>query len=70
MEINNIFGIIDFAKTKKQTISIDIKKLVDEREQARMDKDWQKSDELRAKIAELGFIVKDTPSGAVLEKNN
>ncbi|KKP32905.1 MAG: cysteine--tRNA ligase [Candidatus Staskawiczbacteria bacterium RIFOXYB2_FULL_32_9] len=68
VEINNIFGIIDFSKIKKRSVSVDIKKLVEEREDARKNKDWQKSDELRQKIAELGFIIKDTSSGAVLEK--
>lgn len=68
VEINKIFGIIDFSKTKKQAVSTDVKKLVEEREVARQNKDWQKSDELRQRISDQGFIVKDTPSGPVLEK--
>jgi cysteinyl-tRNA synthetase len=68
VKINNIFGIIDFSKTKKQVISTDLKMLLNEREIARQNKDWEKSDELRTKIAKRGFIVKDTSSGPVLEK--
>lgn len=68
--INKIFGIINFKNTKKQKISEDLESLIKEREIARQDKDWQKSDELRNKILELGFIVKDTPNGPVLEKNS
>lgn len=70
VEINNVFGIIDFTKTKPQKVSSDIKKLVLQREDARKNKEWQKSDEIRDKILKLGFIVKDTPSGPVIEKNN
>ncbi len=40
-----------------------VQQLADEREQARTNKDWQKSDELRNQIAELGFEVLDTPEG-------
>ena len=36
---------------------------VKEREEARAVKDWKKSDELREKIAEAGYDVKDTASG-------
>ena len=42
--------------------------LVDEREQARKDKDWSLSDELREKIAVSGFIVEDTDSGPILKQ--
>ena len=70
VEINKIFGIIDFSKTKKQAAPEGIKKLMAERETARQNKDWQKSDEIRNEIAKLGFIVKDTPSGPVIEKSS
>jgi len=42
--------------------------LADERFLARKNKDWAKSDELRDKIAELGYIVKDAKDGYNLEK--
>ncbi|MGA2417805.1 MAG: cysteine--tRNA ligase [Candidatus Staskawiczbacteria bacterium] len=62
VEINDIFGIIDFKKTNR-TIPAEIKKLVKERELARKNQNWQKSDELRAKIEKKGFLVEDTKSG-------
>ena len=40
--------------------------LVEEREAARLAKDWQRSDELRDRIAELGWIVQDGPDGSQL----
>ncbi len=42
-------------------------KLVDEREVARQEKDWQKSDELREKIKKQGFEVKDTDKGPIIK---
>lgn len=38
-------------------------KLANERENARHDKKWQKSDELREQILNLGYTIKDTDSG-------
>ena len=44
----------------------EVRALVDEREAARAAKDWQRSDELRDRIAELGWIVQDGPQGSTL----
>ena len=41
--------------------------LVVERSAARLGQDWRRSDELRDRIAALGWRVLDTPDGAVLE---
>ena len=37
--------------------------VAEERFAARKNKDWVKSDELRAKLAELGWAVKDAKDG-------
>ncbi len=42
--------------------------LVKEREKARGEKDWDRSDELRNKIEKLGFGVKDTSEGSKISK--
>lgn len=47
---------------EKETIPEEIKQLVTERQTARMNKDWAKSDELRNQIKSLGYEVKDTES--------
>jgi len=44
-----------------------IQKLVIDRDKARKEKDWKKSDELRAKIEKAGFIVKDAPGGTEIQ---
>lgn len=46
----------------------EITKLAYEREEARQNKDWEKSDELRAKIKSLGWEVTDNPGGFMLSK--
>lgn len=42
--------------------------LVEVRQTARQEKNWQLSDELRKKISDLGWDVKDTPQGFELER--
>ena len=41
------------------TITTEIQELLDQREQARNDRDWSKADELRDKLKDLGFDVQD-----------
>ena len=50
--------IAEIKKSGEQ-ISPEIKKLIIERDLARKNKDWTKSDELRKKLEELGYEVKD-----------
>jgi len=42
--------------------------LVDQREAARKNKDWKKSDEMRAEILKLGYQIKDTDNGPIITK--
>ena len=42
--------------------------LVDERAAAKKAKDFARADEIRQILLERGFVVKDTPKGAILEK--
>lgn len=66
-EINNIFGIINFKKTK-QTIPEEIKKLAQAREKFRKNQDWQKADKVRQEIEKQGFTIEDTKDGPVIKK--
>jgi cysteinyl-tRNA synthetase len=45
----------------------EIQQLAEQRWQARADKDWAKSDELRDELKALGWIVKDGKDGWSLE---
>ena len=53
---------------EKIQIPEDIKELIEERKKAREEKNWQLSDEIRDKIKEKGFIVKDTKEGMTIDK--
>lgn len=67
-KFDTVLGIkIDEVQETK--IPQEILDLVEERKQARSDKNWSESDKLRDLIAEKGYIVKDTKDGTeVLKK--
>ena len=50
-------------------IPADVQAVAEERWVARQNRDWAKSDELRAKLAEMGYAVKDSKTGYELTKN-
>ena len=49
-------------------IPADVQAIAEERWAARLNKDWAKSDELRNKLAEMGYAVKDSKTGYELTK--
>ncbi len=56
-------------KNPKEEIPQEVVAIAEERLLARKNKDWAKSDELRDKIASLGYAVKDGKDGYTLTKN-
>ena len=61
--------IADFDKKNPvEQAPEEVVKLAEERFNARKNKDWAKSDELRDKIAQLGYLVKDAKDGYTLAK--
>ncbi len=62
LDFDKVFGL-GFENLKEEKIPIKIQKLVDEREGARKNKDFKKSDELRKEINSLGYEVKDMVEG-------
>jgi cysteinyl-tRNA synthetase len=69
LNMDKIFGLDLFnaaaieEKTEKTEIPPEIENLAKQRFQARKNKDFKKSDELRAIIAKAGYSVKDTKEG-------
>ncbi len=59
----DLAGILGVQFDNKAELSDEIQTMVDERDQARADKDFAKSDELRDKLKEMGVILEDTPQG-------
>jgi len=64
-EFDSVLGVIDF---EKENIPGEILQLVEERENARKNREWEKADEIRKEIKEKGFIVEDTKEGARVKK--
>ena len=67
LEFDKILGF-NLGTIKEDKIPATVTKLAKERLLARHNKDWKKSDELRDKIKELGWIVGDTKEGFELKK--
>jgi cysteinyl-tRNA synthetase len=66
-KIDEVLGLRLFER-EKISIPGDIKKLVEEREKARKEKNWKIADALRERIKDLGFIIDDTDEGARVRK--
>ncbi len=69
LDFNRVLGIFEKKEIKKKEdlkIPKQVEELLNQREEAKKEKDFQKSDELRDKILKLGFLVKDTENGQEL----
>ncbi|MDD5012636.1 MAG: cysteine--tRNA ligase [Candidatus Nanoarchaeia archaeon] len=67
LEFDKVLGL-DLGKEEKIKIPDEVKRIVKEREDARKNQEWKKSDELREKIKKLGFAVDDTKEGYKIRK--
>lgn len=65
-EIRDLFGIT----LHRDDIDDEQKTLIKEREIARKNKDWAKSDELRSQLANQGIIIRDTDKKTIWERRN
>ncbi len=64
-KIDSVLGILEI---KNEEIPEEIKKLIEERENYRKEKNWQKSDEMRNLIKEKGYEIEDTKDGTKCRK--
>lgn len=62
-------GLDITVQAVKKELPPDLASLLEERNNARADKDWSRSDQLRDELAEHGVILKDTKEGTVWEYN-
>ena len=67
LKFDTVLGL-NIDKEEKIDIPEEIINIVEERKQARLNKDWNKSDELRDKLMSLGYTVKDTKDGMEVNK--
>ena len=66
-EIDSVLGVIDFKEEGK--LSADLKKLIDQREKARKEKDFDKADKIRADLEKKGILLEDTSEGVRWKKS-
>lgn len=60
--VNSVFGFFSDDKAPESDLEIDA--LLEERAQARKNKNFKRSDEIRDMLAQKGIIIEDTPQGA------
>ncbi|MGN1097732.1 MAG: cysteine--tRNA ligase, partial [Clostridia bacterium] len=60
-ELGGVLGLLQ--KEEETDISAEVEALIAERTEARKNKDWAKSDEIRDKLKEMGVVLEDTRSG-------
>ena len=63
-----ICGVLGLLMKEEGAIPAEVQALVDERAEARKNKDWKRSDELRDQIKALGYILEDTKAGQKVRK--
>ncbi|MFA5126018.1 MAG: cysteine--tRNA ligase, partial [archaeon] len=66
-KIDSVLGVLDFRE-KFFELTEEQQKIVDERNLARKNKDWKKSDELRDKLKAQGIILVDNKDGSSTAK--
>ncbi|MDO8528637.1 MAG: cysteine--tRNA ligase [Nanoarchaeota archaeon] len=67
IELDKVFGL-KLGEEEKIEVPKEVERLVKEREKARKEKNWKKSDELREKIKKLGYAISDTEEGSKINK--
>ena len=66
--LGELCDVLGLLMKKAGDLPADIQAMADARAQARKDKDWKKSDELRDQLKALGYTVEDTKEGQKVRK--
>ena len=66
--VNMIFGFNLNNKKQNESIPVEVQSLAKQRLQARADKNFQKSDQLRKQIEDHGYTIEDADSTYVIKK--
>ncbi len=66
-KIDRVF-CFDLLKREKEGITKEVRKLVNQREKLRKQKNFLEADNIRHKINNLGFIIEDTEKGVVVKR--
>ncbi len=61
MELSGVLGLLG---KKEESLDDEIEALIEERQNARKEKNWALSDKIRDDLKAQGIVLEDTPSGA------
>lgn len=64
---DKILGVLDFGQDG-EAVPSDLLVLLDQRKEARAQKEWGRADQIRIEITARGYVIEDTPLGARLIK--
>ncbi len=67
LDTDRVLGL-KLADLRRETIPIDIQKIVHTREMARKAKNWKEADTFRREIEDRGYVVSDTDHGPTIKK--
>ena len=60
---NELTGVLGIVQKEEDTLATEVERLIEERQQARKEKNWKLSDEIRDKLKGMGIELQDTPQG-------
>ena len=67
--IRELGGVLGIAVRKEEkNLDAEVEGLIEQRQQARKDKNWKLADEMRDKLKEMGIVLEDTPQGVKWKK--
>ncbi|MBT3394399.1 MAG: cysteine--tRNA ligase [Waddliaceae bacterium] len=67
--VKSFDAVLGIMTPEKEETPQDLLDALEQRQQARNDKDWKRADELRDIITSRGYTIEDTPKGARLKKD-
>ncbi|MBR1539750.1 MAG: cysteine--tRNA ligase [Clostridia bacterium] len=68
LKFDQVLGLdLENYQPAEKKIPEDVQKLIEQRNEARKNKDWAESDRLRDELVSKGYTVKDTKEGTVVE---
>ena len=66
MQFCDVLGLLQ--QDQQEKIDPEVKKLVEERQEARKARNFVRADEIRDQLKEMGITLKDTPQGVQIIK--
>ena len=63
---NELADVLGLLYTKKNEIADDVQQLIEQRSEARKNKNWAEADRIRDELKARGVTIKDTPQGTIV----